>query len=185
MKSYFYFFFIILFATKASAANLYVESSGAGASYSTVLQIDENSTLVVLAFSSQNPTTNGSDANTWFEIEATSGNWLTIHSKPNGPSTTRIKGPAKVRLAATSGYYVSYVSGKILMNYDIISNQTNSSASTSNEKKFATVIPENSSTNVRVVLEQSTDLINWTTVNPGVFTPSTSKRFFRVRSEEE
>ena len=55
----------------------------------------------------------------------------------------------------------------------------------STAKKFATVIPENSSTNVRVVLEQSTDLINWTAVNPGVFTPSTSKRFFRVRSEEE
>ena len=52
-------------------------------------------------------------------------------------------------------------------------------------KKFATVIPENASTNIRVVLEQSTDLINWTTAAPGVFPPSTAKRFFRVRSEEE
>jgi len=52
-------------------------------------------------------------------------------------------------------------------------------------KKFATVIPENASTNVRVILEQSTDLINWTTAAPGVFPPSTAKRFFRVRSEEE
>jgi hypothetical protein len=52
-------------------------------------------------------------------------------------------------------------------------------------KKFATVIPENASTNIRVVLEQSTDLINWTTASPGVFPPSTAKRFFRVRSEEE
>ena len=52
-------------------------------------------------------------------------------------------------------------------------------------KKFATVIPENASGNIRVVLEQSTDLINWTSATPGVFPPSTSKRFFRVRSEEE
>jgi hypothetical protein len=52
-------------------------------------------------------------------------------------------------------------------------------------KKFATVIPENASTNIRVVLEQSTDLINWTAASPGVFQPSTAKRFFRVRSEEE
>ena len=52
-------------------------------------------------------------------------------------------------------------------------------------KKFATVIPENASTNVRVILEQSTDLINWTAASPGVFPPSTAKRFFRVRSEEE
>ena len=52
-------------------------------------------------------------------------------------------------------------------------------------KKFATVIPENASGNIRIVLEQSTDLINWTTASPGVFPPSTAKRFFRVRSEEE
>jgi hypothetical protein len=52
-------------------------------------------------------------------------------------------------------------------------------------KKFATVIPENAVTNVRVILEQSTDLINWTAASPGVFPPSTAKRFFRVRSEEE
>ena len=46
-------------------------------------------------------------------------------------------------------------------------------------------IPENATTNVRVILEQSTDLINWTAASPGVFPPSTAKRFFRVRSEEE
>ncbi len=52
-------------------------------------------------------------------------------------------------------------------------------------KKFATVIPENSESNVSIILEQSTDLINWTAASPGVFPPSTAKRFFRVRSEEE
>ena len=51
-------------------------------------------------------------------------------------------------------------------------------------KKFATVIPENSSGNVDIILEQSTDLINWSAVNPGSFPPSTAKRFFRVRSQE-
>ena len=56
--------------------------------------------------------------------------------------------------------------------------------SSDNSKKFATVIPENSSGNVDIILEQSTDLINWTAVNPGTFPPSTAKRFFRVRSQE-
>ncbi|MBU63145.1 MAG: hypothetical protein CMI26_11665 [Opitutae bacterium] len=51
-------------------------------------------------------------------------------------------------------------------------------------KKFATVIPENAPGNVSIILEQSTDLINWTAVNPGSFPPSTAKRFFRVRSQE-
>jgi hypothetical protein len=52
-------------------------------------------------------------------------------------------------------------------------------------KKFATVIPENAAGNVDIILEQSTDLINWSAVNPGSFTPNAAKRFFRVRSEEE
>ena len=51
--------------------------------------------------------------------------------------------------------------------------------------KYATVIPENSESNVSIILEQSTDLINWTSTTPGVFAPSTSKRFFRVRSQEQ
>ena len=48
--------------------------------------------------------------------------------------------------------------------------------------KYASIIPENAKTNVSVILEQSTDLVNWTAANPGDFTPSTSKRFFRVRT---
>jgi hypothetical protein len=48
--------------------------------------------------------------------------------------------------------------------------------------KYATVIPENAKTKVHVVLEQSTDLVNWTTVAPGQFAPSAQKRFFRLRS---
>ncbi|MDA9120190.1 hypothetical protein N9J83_08655 [Opitutales bacterium] len=48
--------------------------------------------------------------------------------------------------------------------------------------KYASVIPENAKTNVSVILEQSTDLVNWTAANPGDFSPSTSKRFFRVRT---
>ena len=59
---------------------------------------------------------------------------------------------------------------------------TSSSAS---GKNYVAVIPENSPTDVRIVLEQSTDLINWTSANQGVFSPSTSRRFFRVRAEEE
>ena len=49
--------------------------------------------------------------------------------------------------------------------------------------QYATVIPENLSSNVKLRLQQSTDLINWTDVQPGDFTPSAQKRFFRVNSE--
>jgi hypothetical protein len=50
------------------------------------------------------------------------------------------------------------------------------------KSKYATVIPENAKTKVNVVLEQSTDLVNWSAANPGEFAPSTQKRFFRLRS---
>ena len=167
---------------------MYVESSGSNTSevYSNVVEIDENSTMIVQTIVSANPGTNGPDASTSLQIETVSNNWLPIHTKPNGSFDTKIIGPAKVRLAAKSGNYgTSYSLGKIFMTYQIILNNANGLVSTSSEKKFATVIPENASTNIRVVLEQSTDLINWTAASPGVFPPSTAKRFFRVRSEEE
>ncbi len=113
-----------------------------------------------------------------------------------GPATVRILiKPWSARLGSEGAYPASKWSG-----YDTYQGRLTDWAFKASEgfvtfrivgseqapsKKFATVIPENASTNIRVVLEQSTDLINWTTAAPGVFPPSTAKRFFRVRSEEE
>lgn len=46
----------------------------------------------------------------------------------------------------------------------------------------AVVIPEDTSGPVTIVLESSTDLVNWTSANPGTFGSSTARRFFRVRA---
>ena len=74
--------------------------------------------------------------------------------------------------------------GKVI--FRIIGGGGNSSSNNQlPSQNYVTVIPENSPTDVRIVLEQSTDLINWTSANQGVFSPSTSRRFFRVRAEEE
>jgi len=62
---------------------------------------------------------------------------------------------------------------------------SSSSSSASGEQKNVTVIPENTPSNVQITLEQSTDLVNWSVVQPGSFAPSTTKRFFRIRSEQE
>ena len=59
------------------------------------------------------------------------------------------------------------------------------SAQPANQQNSVTVIPENSSGNVNIILEQSTDLVNWTAVDPGSFAPSTAKRFFRVRAQQQ
>ena len=46
----------------------------------------------------------------------------------------------------------------------------------------AVVIPTDATGPVDVILESSTDLVNWTQANPGTYGASTTKRFFRVRA---
>jgi hypothetical protein len=46
----------------------------------------------------------------------------------------------------------------------------------------AVVIPEDASGPVEIIMESSTDLINWTMANPGNYGSSTEKRFFRLRA---
>ena len=38
---------------------------------------------------------------------------------------------------------------------------------------------------INLVVEQSSDLVNWTAVTPGTFNSSTQKRFFRLRAVEK
>ena len=47
----------------------------------------------------------------------------------------------------------------------------------------AIVIPASATGNVQIILESSTDLLNWTAANPGTYSAaSTTNRFFRVRA---
>ena len=91
----------------------------------------------------------------------------------SGPVT--FSGPCKLRIknTATSNsnhHFIAFVRVEEI------------SSSGSVTAKYASVIPENAKTNVSVILEQSTDLVSWTIASPGDFSPSTSKRFFRVRT---
>jgi hypothetical protein len=45
------------------------------------------------------------------------------------------------------------------------------------------VIPNDAGGPVNVILESSTDLINWTAANPGTYGTTSSNRFFRVRAQ--
>ena len=42
-------------------------------------------------------------------------------------------------------------------------------------------IPQEAGSNFNVILEQSSDLVNWTPANPGTYTGTETKRFFRTR----
>jgi hypothetical protein len=135
----------------------------------------------------------GLDANNtfgFFNPNTLSGNSVTSEAQPiPGPATIAIiLKPSSKRSADTynadrwnnsSNGNWDFGASEAFVTFRIVGSEQAPS------KKFATVIPENATTNVRVILEQSTDLINWTAASPGVFPPSTAKRFFRVRSEEE
>jgi hypothetical protein len=45
------------------------------------------------------------------------------------------------------------------------------------------VIPNDGGGPVNIILESSTDLINWVAANPGTYSTTSSNRFFRVRAQ--
>jgi hypothetical protein len=104
------------------------------------------------------------NANYW--VKTAPSGWMR-----HGPYPV-IVGPATITCSGTGNCIASLK----------ITTATEIAGASKTTAKYATVVPENAQTNVDVVLEQSTDLVNWTTVAPGQFTPSTQKRFFRLRS---
>jgi hypothetical protein len=148
---------------------------------SSELFIEANSSLVgdFLSFAVSSASRPG---NIYLELKVDSNTWMTLFQNVgfNSSDKLTIHGPATLRYRGTSVNYYGYHWASMLLQYQIMQEEKQAPS-----KKFATVIPENASGNVRIVLEQSTDLINWSSANPGVFSPSTSKRFFRVRSVEE
>ena len=153
--------------------------TSSGTAFSEYLEFSENEECEIFAFQSQTYTSN---SNYGAEMHYTNANGteqllyeirgMNFVSMP-AEAKFSIIGPGKIRikqLSNNSNYY-----SRALFNI-----RTLERASTT--AKYATVIPENAKTNVSVILEQSTDLVSWTAANPGEFTPSTSKRFFRVRT---
>ena len=90
-----------------------------------------------------------------------------------------IPGPANLDLVCAQGgtslEYATYFSYKI---YD-------NSPTPTQLPSNSVVIPSDANGSVRVVLESSVDMVNWTEALPGTYGASTAKRFFRVRVENQ
>jgi len=116
------------------------------------------------------------------DVNANNG-WVPLIKNSNVLPSDKItlQGPCKMRIQGRNNSYSDYYYRMYMDILYTIAPKEKEAPS----MKFATVIPENLENNVSIILEQSTDLINWSSANPGVFPPSTSKRFFRVRSVEE
>jgi hypothetical protein len=60
--------------------------------------------------------------------------------------------------------------------------QTSPASALTYTPSSSVVIPNDGAGPVTIVLESSTDLINWTAANPGTYGTSSTNRFFRVRA---
>jgi hypothetical protein len=91
-----------------------------------------------------------------------------------GTSGILIVGPATVSLTDTNGV-------NTLLSLCTI--QTSSASPASFTPSSSVVIPNDNGGPVTIILESSTDLINWTAANPGAYGTTSSNRFFRVRAQ--
>jgi hypothetical protein len=95
-----------------------------------------------------------------------------------------IFGPAEVRLLGRTGGYIESTDdpvvykGTLRANYFIFSTESGNQYIPSN----AVVIPEDATGSVEILMESSTDLINWVQANPGTYDSTHQKRFFRLRA---
>jgi len=179
------FLFSLLGLGSFAWGDRFVVEKSVGSAYSNYIDIAESETAIIVGFQVSTYDTDNyghiyyTDTNDSEEIVySIKGTSSSISfNKLDSDQSIEIAGPCRLRVKQTHNNSSSYYYAKILVNIKQYSPPTSA--------KFATVIPENSDGNVSIILEQSTDLINWTAASPGVFPPSTAKRFFRVRSEEE
>lgn len=83
-----------------------------------------------------------------------------------------IAGPATIQLRAhCCAFYESFATVEVISSVNQIMPST------------AVVIPADAGGPVKIILESSTDLLNWTAALPGTYGTSTTNRFFRVRAE--
>lgn len=97
---------------------------------------------------------------------------LNIPSSNGGISNPpTVAGPATITIGGNSGG----------VNFCTI--ETGSALSVPVTPTASVVIPADTNGPVNIILESSTDLVNWTAALPGKYGTTTSNRFFRVRAE--
>lgn len=121
--------------------------------------------------------------------------WASSNSSGIGMSVDGVYIPLAPQISA--GGEVSYnpqrvtVAGPKTVTIEVVNNQALlctykmtalTATATVNVASQAVVIPADATAPVDIIFESSTDLITWTAAVAGSYSPSTSKRFFRVRA---
>lgn len=107
-----------------------------------------------------------------------------VERTPEGVSVTSLNGriPEIEGPAWSGGNYFAVIDGSQLSIYRFPAAESGGEGIRLVPQN-AVVIPASLSGNVRVVLESSEDLVEWTEATPGDYNVTTSPRFFRVKAE--
>jgi hypothetical protein len=110
-------------------------------------------------------------------------NWRTLGGWDDLERDQKINGPVKVVLrAGANPATLHYISFK---RFNTFSTNSSEASSSSLIPSNAVVIPSDASGPVEIILESSTDMVNWNSALPGTYGASTEERFFRVRAVRE
>jgi hypothetical protein len=88
------------------------------------------------------------------------------------PLPLRFVGPMTIVLSSYESACKGIVSYKL--------NRSDELSGVSSRPASTVVIPTDANGNVEIILESSTDLVNWTAASPGEYSSATQNRFFRV-----
>jgi hypothetical protein len=102
-------------------------------------------------------------------------NALSVGVANGQPNQAIIAGPATITLTSTNGASNNSLS--------VCTIQTSPASALTFTPSSSVVIPNDGAGPVTIILESSTDLINWTAANPGTYGTTSSNRFFRVRAQ--
>lgn len=104
-------------------------------------------------------------------VEYDFGIFKTYSYFASGNSISNVVGPVTIRVVQNR------ISAKCVVGFEV------KRATAPSQSSSAVVIPDDNGAPVQIILESSTDLVNWTAAAPGTYGTSTQRRFFRLRAQ--
>ena len=161
----------VLFGDSAVMADTVTLIVGAGYPATQTFQVPSNTVAQVTYSYLRN---NGSFISAIYVYFPQATNALSIGVANGQPNQAIIAGPAIIALTTTNGVNTAL---------SICTIQTSPASALTFAPSSSVVIPNDGAGPVTIILESSTDLINWTAANPGTYGTTSSNRFFRVRAQ--
>jgi len=143
---------------------------GAGTSQTLTLQSNQVATVLQVFFPPDSDGLSG-ERYPFVNVRIGTNDFVSPGSRP-----VTVAGPAAIKLTVNNSNVFFTTPVSTYCTVRVSDEQTQFTPST------AVVIPSDATAPVRIILESSADLLNWTDALPGTYGSATTNRFFRVRA---